>query len=169
MAKKTDHNKDTGKEPAKIVEGAGKASGQSKALARAMEMLGPALLPSARLEEAKAELQVRQKEELRALLKTLGYPTSLEFPRPERSAFLPKAEQPIPTPITSAADIGALVRAERKRMGLNQQAFADLAGVGRRFVSELEGGKPTLEFDRVLQVCAAAGIDLSASPRALPK
>jgi len=50
-------------------------------------------------------------------------------------------------------------------MKLSQQDFADLAGVGRRFVSELESGKPTLEIERVLRVCKAAGIDLTAYVR----
>jgi len=50
-------------------------------------------------------------------------------------------------------------------MNLNQQQFADVAGVGRRFISELENGKATLEFDRVLQVSKAAGIDLYARQR----
>ncbi len=59
-----------------------------------------------------------------------------------------------------------MVRTTRTRLKINQQEFADLAGVGRRFISELEAGKPTLEFDRVLRVCAAAGIDVSAAPRA---
>ena len=68
--------------------------------------------------------------------------------------------------IGSAKEIGLLVRVARQKMKLNQQTFADLAGVGRRFVSELEGGKPTLEFDKVLKACAAAGIDLLASIRA---
>lgn len=67
--------------------------------------------------------------------------------------------------ITSASDVGLLIRAARKRMKLSQQAFADSAGVGRRFVSELESGKPTLEFDKVLRVCASAGVDLFAADR----
>jgi len=50
-------------------------------------------------------------------------------------------------------------------MRLSQQQFADLAGVGRRFVSELENGKTTLEFDRVLQACKAAGVDVIARRR----
>lgn len=73
---------------------------------------------------------------------------------------------PQPRSILSAADIGSMVRTTRTRLKINQQEFADLAGVGRRFISELEAGKPTLEFDRVLRVCAAAGIDVSAAPRA---
>lgn len=67
--------------------------------------------------------------------------------------------------ITGAADLGRLVRDARRKLALTQQDFADLAGVGRRFVSELESGKPSLEIDRVLKCCAAAGIDVSAQPR----
>jgi len=67
--------------------------------------------------------------------------------------------------IASAHDLGQLVREARERRKLSQQAFADLAGVGRRFISELENGKATLEFDKVLQVASASGIDVQARPR----
>ncbi|MDZ4842195.1 MAG: helix-turn-helix transcriptional regulator [Hyphomicrobium aestuarii] len=67
--------------------------------------------------------------------------------------------------ITGAGDIGRLIREERKSRRLSQQAFADLVGVGRRFISELENGKPTLEFNRVIEVAAACGIDLFAQRR----
>lgn len=67
--------------------------------------------------------------------------------------------------ITSTVDIGNLVRDSRRRLGMSQQRFADLAGVGRRFVSELEAGKPTIEVDRMLRCCLAAGIDILALPR----
>jgi len=67
--------------------------------------------------------------------------------------------------IQSALDLGLEVRRVRKKMGMTQQKFADLAGVGRRFISELESGKPTLEFNRVMKVCQAAGIDILASSR----
>jgi y4mF family transcriptional regulator len=64
--------------------------------------------------------------------------------------------------ITSPVDLGRLVRRVRKRRDFSQQAFADLAGVGRRFLSELENGKPTLELGKVLKVADAAGIALFA-------
>lgn len=69
------------------------------------------------------------------------------------------------TPVTSVADIGNLVRQARMRLGFNQQRFADMAGVGRRFVSELEAGKGSVETERLLRCCLAAGIDLFARPR----
>ena len=67
--------------------------------------------------------------------------------------------------ITSPEDLGALIRGARKRSGLTQQEFADLCGVGRRFLSESEAGKPRLELGKVLQVLKAAGIDLYGTPR----
>jgi y4mF family transcriptional regulator len=67
--------------------------------------------------------------------------------------------------VGSPADIGRLVRKARDERGLSQQEFADLAGVGRRFLSELENGKPTLELGKVLKVSAAAGLSLFARER----
>jgi HTH-type transcriptional regulator/antitoxin HipB len=69
------------------------------------------------------------------------------------------------TPIRNANHFGELVRLARQKQGLSQQHLADAAGVGRRFLSELESGKSTLEFGKVLQVAAAAGIDLLARSR----
>lgn len=65
-------------------------------------------------------------------------------------------------PVASAQMLGALIRRAREERGLSQIKLADLAGVGRRFVSELENGKSSLEFDKVLQVAAAAGVSLIA-------
>ncbi|KNY31098.1 helix-turn-helix transcriptional regulator [Agrobacterium genomosp. 3 str. CIP 111-78] len=69
--------------------------------------------------------------------------------------------------IDSIADLGRMVRRLRERRKQSQQEFADLAGVGRRFISELENGKPTLEFAKVLQVARAAGISFIARDRSL--
>lgn len=66
--------------------------------------------------------------------------------------------------IQSVADIGKRVREARRKMSMTQQRFADLAGVGRRFLIELEQGKATLEIGRVLAVCRAAGIKLRIEP-----
>ncbi|WP_332819957.1 helix-turn-helix transcriptional regulator [Sphingopyxis sp.] len=85
---------------------------------------------------------------------------------PDRTPAKPVARQAIRSQLHAVADLGALVRKARLQLGFTQQSFADLAGVGRRFVSELESGKPTLEADRVLRCCAAAGIDIFAELRA---
>jgi y4mF family transcriptional regulator len=70
-----------------------------------------------------------------------------------------------PHPIRDPKDIGVLIQNSRKSKKLTQQQLADLAGVGRRFIVECEAGKPRLEFAKVLQVAAAAGIDILAVKR----
>ncbi|MBO9135038.1 helix-turn-helix transcriptional regulator [Rhizobium sp. B230/85] len=69
------------------------------------------------------------------------------------------------TQINTPGDLGQMIRRARETRRLSQQAFADLAGVGRRFISELENGKATLEFDKVLTVLRAAGISMFARNR----
>lgn len=61
--------------------------------------------------------------------------------------------------------IGALVRNTRKKQGLTQVELANLAQVGPRFIGELEKGKETLAFAKVLQVFNALGIELTVKPR----
>lgn len=41
------------------------------------------------------------------------------------------------------------IRQKRKLNKLTQKDLADKAGVGLRFIRELEGGKPTLRMDKV--------------------
>jgi len=53
--------------------------------------------------------------------------------------------------------LGEFVRARRKANGLNQRELAELAGVGTRFVSELERGKSTVRLSEVNQVLAVFG------------
>jgi len=64
---------------------------------------------------------------------------------------------------SNVAELGKVIRGARKSKGLTQQKFADLAGVGRRFLSELEQGKQTLEIGKVIKVASAAGIQLAFS------
>jgi len=67
--------------------------------------------------------------------------------------------------IASTAQLGELVRKQRKSIGLTQVEAAGLCGVGERFLRELEHGKPGLEIGRVLKVLASLGIELVASVR----
>lgn len=54
-------------------------------------------------------------------------------------------------------EIGEFVRERRKAGGLSQQELGALAGVGTRFISELERGKPTVRLDAVNKVVAVFG------------
>jgi y4mF family transcriptional regulator len=62
-------------------------------------------------------------------------------------------------------DVGAFVRLRRKANKLTQQQLAELAGVGKRFVIELEAGKPTLRMDAVNKVLAVFGKRLGVADR----
>jgi DNA-binding XRE family transcriptional regulator len=70
--------------------------------------------------------------------------------------------------LTSVAQLGELVRSARTAAKRSQSDIAAQAGVGRRFVGELESGKSTLEIGRVLAVCGAAGVTMTASVGSLP-
>ena len=61
--------------------------------------------------------------------------------------------------------IGQFVRERRHAAGLTQVELAELAGVGVRFVSELERGKPTLRLDAVNSVLAVFGQQLGVVER----
>lgn len=67
--------------------------------------------------------------------------------------------------IEDVVDIGAYVRAQRKAQGATQAEFASLCGVGIRFISDLENGKPTMEMGKVLKVLKCLGLQLSIRPR----
>ena len=61
-----------------------------------------------------------------------------------------------PTP----AEIGNTVRSTRKAAGLRQDELAGAAGVGLRFIVDLESGKPTAQIGKVLQVLDTLGCTL---------
>ncbi len=56
--------------------------------------------------------------------------------------------------------LGAIVRNERKALGLRQAELAAASGVGVRFLVELESGKPTAQIGKVLEVLAALGCSI---------
>ncbi len=62
-------------------------------------------------------------------------------------------------------DLGAAVRRRRREAGLTQERLAALAGVGTRFVSELERGKPTVQLGKTLDVLESLGLELRVDAR----
>jgi y4mF family transcriptional regulator len=62
------------------------------------------------------------------------------------------------------AAIGQIVRSTRKACRMRQDELAGAAGVGLRFVVELEAGKPTAQLGKTLQVLSALGCVIEISP-----
>lgn len=67
--------------------------------------------------------------------------------------------------IDNIAELGRFVRDRRRRDGLTQAETAALCGVGTRFISDLENGKCTVEFGKVLQVLNGLGLVCFIVPR----
>ena len=57
--------------------------------------------------------------------------------------------------------IAEFIKSKRKEVGLTQEEFAMRAGLGLRFVRELEQGKKTLRLDKVNQALAVFGAQVS--------
>jgi y4mF family transcriptional regulator len=53
---------------------------------------------------------------------------------------------------------------KRKMLNLSQQQLSEKAGVGLRFVRDLEQGKTTLRMDKVNQVLQLFGLELGPQP-----
>jgi len=60
--------------------------------------------------------------------------------------------------------LNQFVKTKRKELGLTQEELSYKAGVGLRFIREMEKGKPTLQMDKVNQVLKLFGFELGAVP-----
>jgi y4mF family transcriptional regulator len=60
--------------------------------------------------------------------------------------------------------IGTLIRATRKGLGVTQRELALTSGTGLRFVVDLERGKETCEIGKVLTILQTLGIKLTLAP-----
>ena len=56
--------------------------------------------------------------------------------------------------------LSLFVKQKRKQLTLTQPELAERAGVGLRFIRELEQGKETLRLDKVNQVLALFGSEI---------
>ncbi|AGZ38817.1 helix-turn-helix domain-containing protein [Actinoplanes friuliensis] len=71
--------------------------------------------------------------------------------------------------IDSIGDLGLFVRDERRRQGLSQEELAIRSGTSRRWLSDLEGGKVTVEAGLTLKVIAALDLILEVGPAPTPE
>ena len=68
----------------------------------------------------------------------------------------------VESPAASASrTLGQALRAQRKLLGLTQAELARHAGVGLAFLYELENGKPTVRFDKLLAVLEVLGLRIT--------
>ncbi|MDP2119528.1 MAG: helix-turn-helix domain-containing protein [Hoeflea sp.] len=67
--------------------------------------------------------------------------------------------------VSDSLALGHLIRTERKRQQLTQEQLAAVAGVGVRFVRELEAGKESCRLGLALGVLQTLGLTVSIAAR----
>jgi transcriptional regulator with XRE-family HTH domain len=60
--------------------------------------------------------------------------------------------------LATASAFGSLIRKRRKELKIRQSQLALATGVGRRFLIELEAGKPSCQLGRSLLIAEALGL-----------
>jgi HTH-type transcriptional regulator / antitoxin HipB len=71
----------------------------------------------------------------------------------------PKAPSPDkPFRLYTAASVGPAIRTYREEAGLTQQELADMAGLHRSYLSDLERGKETEQLRRILRLLKLLGV-----------
>jgi y4mF family transcriptional regulator len=66
--------------------------------------------------------------------------------------------------MTSDQTVSALIKSKRKQLKITQPELANKAGVGLRFIREMEQGKSSLRMDKVNQVLLLFGMELGPVP-----
>lgn len=67
--------------------------------------------------------------------------------------------------VENAQQLGQQIRQRRKQAGLTLRDAAAMSGVGVRFLSELERGKPTLQLGLAIRVLQLFGLELHVEQR----
>jgi DNA-binding XRE family transcriptional regulator len=67
--------------------------------------------------------------------------------------------------VMTAAEHGAALRRRRRELNLTQEDVANVIGVNRRVIGELERGKDTVQLKIALEATSAVGLDIHLKPR----
>ena len=60
--------------------------------------------------------------------------------------------------VTEMKQIGEIVRKIRKAQKVSQTVLSQASNVGLRFVGDIERGKPSVQFDKLMAVLTSLGI-----------
>jgi HTH-type transcriptional regulator/antitoxin HipB len=60
----------------------------------------------------------------------------------------------------TATDLGAFIRERRTKLGMDQVALAEKAGTSRKWLIEVEHGKPRAEIGLILRTLKTLGVSI---------
>ena len=69
------------------------------------------------------------------------------------------------TAIRSAQELGTLIRSTRERQGLSQKDVAGIGKTGNRVIVDIENGKPTVQFQKILNLLDLLGLQLTVKAK----
>lgn len=67
--------------------------------------------------------------------------------------------------VRTSIDLGSVLRARRRELGLAQEEISGVIGVNRRVIGELERGKGTVQLQIAMEVARVLGLDIELEPR----
>ena len=65
--------------------------------------------------------------------------------------------------------LGDIIKYHRKKAGLSQKSLADVAGVGKTVVFDIEKGKETVQFKSIINVLEALNISIELNSPLMDK
>lgn len=71
--------------------------------------------------------------------------------------------------VRSPIEVGQLIRSRREARGLTQAELAAAVDASRKWVVEVEAGKPTAEIGRVLRALSVLGVTLTVEDGSMPR
>jgi HTH-type transcriptional regulator / antitoxin HipB len=69
----------------------------------------------------------------------------------------------------TATDLGAFIRERRTKLGIDQVALAEKAGTSRKWLIEVEQGKPRAEIGLILRTLKTLGVSIDLQIDSLAK
>jgi len=70
-----------------------------------------------------------------------------------------------PKMVYSSGDLGAAIKARRKKLGYTQGEIARFNECSIRFISELERGKPGAGIEKIIRIANSIGLDIATIER----
>lgn len=67
--------------------------------------------------------------------------------------------------LTSASDLGALIRDRRKSVEVSQGDLASAVGIDQANLSRIERGTTAATLETYLRLCKALGLQITVAPR----
>ncbi|MBB4842537.1 y4mF family transcriptional regulator [Paucibacter oligotrophus] len=68
--------------------------------------------------------------------------------------------------VRTAAELGTIVREQRRELKLRQIDLAGIGNTGNRLIVDIEKGKPTVQVQKVLDVLDLLGLELVVRQKA---